>query len=87
LYKYFIIIIIVNFIHSFHFYKQLQQEISNALTAGVQYFFDHVHYYNRVFNIKKENKKFSVTISDVARKSLKGLLLIFKDDFEKGRRN
>jgi len=33
--------------------KQLQQEISNALTAGVQYFFDRVHYYDRVFNVKK----------------------------------
>jgi len=67
--------------------KQLQQEISNALTAGVQYFFDHVHYYDRVFIVKKENKEFSATISDVARKSLKGLLLIFKNDFEEGRRN
>jgi len=67
--------------------KQLQQEISNALTAGVQFFFDRVYYYDRVFNVKKEDKEFSATISDVARKSSKGLLLIFEDDFEKRRRN
>jgi len=38
--------------------KQLQQEISKALTAGVQFFFHHVHYYDRVFNVKKRIKSF-----------------------------
>jgi len=41
--------------------KQLQQEISNALTAGEQFFFDHVHYYDKVFSVKKEDKEFSAT--------------------------
>ena len=67
--------------------KRLQQETSNALTASVQFFFDHVHYYDQVFNVKKKDKEFSATISNVAKKSLKGLLLISEHDFEEGRRN
>ena len=66
--------------------ENLLREITRGLTGGVSYLFDHVHHYKK-YELKKKDDLINVDISGISRRSLKGILLIFEDDFEHGQRN
>jgi len=65
--------------------ENLLREITRGLTVGVSYLFAHVHY--KKYKVKKKDELINVNIGGIARRSLKGILLIFEDDFVHGRRN
>lgn len=65
---------------------QLYAEVERELISGCQFLFDHVHHYKRE-EINKEATLLNVEISGIDRKSLKGVLLIFQEEFEAGKRN
>jgi len=64
----------------------LRREIDSALTSGTSYLFDHVHHYKRDI-VQKDFDRIFAEIGGIERKSLKGILMIFEDDFPVGRRN
>ena len=61
--------------------ENLLREITRGLAVGVSYLFNHVHHYKKYELNKKEN------LINIDTRLLKGILLIFEDDFEHGRRN
>ena len=66
--------------------ESLQRQVNDALTSGVSYLFDHIHHYKREL-VQKDDDRIFVEVGGIDRKSMKGILLIFEDDFDSGRRN
>ena len=64
----------------------LYKEIERELIGGTQFLFDHVHHYKKE-EIKKEATFLNIEIQGLDRKSLKGVLLIFEEDFDEGERD
>src|SRR5271155_3919012 len=66
--------------------KTLYEEIERDLIRGTQFLYDHIHYY-MCEDVPKDKKTFNVDITDLDRKSLKGILILFEDEFEPGQRD
>jgi hypothetical protein len=64
----------------------LYKEIERDLTHGASFLFDHVHHYRRE-EIKKSDAFINLEITGVDRRSLKGILLLFEDQFVAGERD
>jgi len=64
----------------------LYKEIERDFSAGVQFLFDHVHHY-KMEEIDKEATFINLEIQGLDRKSLKGILLIFENEFKPGERS
>ena len=64
----------------------LYTAVERELTSGCQFLFDHVHHYKRE-EIRRESTFLNVEISGVDRKSLKGILLIFEEEPDVGKRD
>ena len=64
----------------------LYKEIERELIGGTQFLFDHVHHYKKE-EINKEATFLNIEIQGLDRKSLKGILLLFEDDFQAGQRD
>ena len=64
----------------------LYKEIERDLITGTQFLYDHVHHYRRE-EIGKDQTFLNVEIKGLDRKSLKGILLLFEDEFEPGQRD
>ena len=63
----------------------LYKEVERDLIAGTQFLFDHIHHYKRE-EIRKDATFMNVEIQGIDRKSLKGILLIFENEFSVGER-
>jgi len=63
----------------------LYREVERDLTGGVQFLFDHVHHYKQE-EIEKESTFLNIEIQGLDRRSLKGILLIFENDYKEGER-
>ena len=64
----------------------LYKEIAQDLITGTQFLYDHVHHYRRE-EVGKDQTFLNVEIEGLDRKSLKGILLLFEDEFEPGQRD
>ena len=64
----------------------LYKEIKQDLITGTQFLYDHVHHYRRE-EVGKDQTFLNVEIKGLDRKSLKGILLLFEDEFESGQRD
>ena len=64
----------------------LVQEVDKSLAFGASYLFDHVQHFKREIVHKKDDRIFA-EIDGIDRRSMKGILLIFEDDFDAGKRN
>jgi len=68
------------------FENELTQKIDKALDSGVSYLFDHAHHY-KCEPVNNSDTLVNVEVSGFHRKSLKGILLLFQDDFKAGERD
>ena len=64
----------------------LYKEIERDFMSGTQFLYDHIHHYKRE-EIKKDATFVNVEIQGLDRKSLKGILLLFEDEFTHGERD
>ena len=64
----------------------IKQEIERVLDAGTAFLFDHVHHYKRE-EVSKKDTFLNVKVNGVDRRSLKGVLLVFQDNFTAGQRD
>jgi hypothetical protein len=64
---------------------ELKREIINQMTFGYAFLYDHVHHYKKK-TVSKKDQLLNVKVN-VDRKSLKGILLLFQDEFEDGERD
>ena len=64
----------------------LYNEIERDLITGTQFLYDHVHHYRRE-EVGKDQTFLNVEIKALDQKSLKGILLLFEDEFEPGQRD
>ena len=64
----------------------LYKEIERDLITDTKFLYDHVHYYRRE-EVKKDETFLNVEIKALDRKSLKGILILFEDEFERGQRD
>jgi hypothetical protein len=64
----------------------LYKEIERDFMSGTQFLYDHIHHYKRE-EIKKDATFVNVEIQGLDRKSLKGILLLFEDEFTPGERD
>ena len=64
----------------------LYRDIDRELIGGTQFLYDHIHHYKRE-EIKKDVAFVNVEIQGLDRKSLKGILMLFEDEFTAGERD
>jgi hypothetical protein len=64
----------------------LRQEIERGLDIGTIFLYDHIHHYKRE-EITKKDTFLNVDIRGVDRRSLKGVLLLFQEEFTAGQRD
>src|SRR5574338_72501 len=67
-------------------YAPLYRSVENELKAGTPFLYDHIHHYKRE-EISKDATLINLEITGLNRKSLKGILLIFEEEFEAGKRD
>jgi hypothetical protein len=67
-------------------YAPLYRSVETELSQGTAFLYDHIHLYKRE-EIAKETTLINQEIIGINRKSLKGILLIFEDEFETGKRD
>ena len=67
-------------------YAPLYRSVETELIEGSAFLYDHVHHYKRE-EISKSATLVNLEITGLNRKSLKGILLIFEDEFEAGKRD
>jgi len=65
---------------------ELLQKENNSLAFGTSYLFDHVQHFKREI-VKKNDDRIFAEVNGIDRRSMKGILLIFQDDFDAGKRN
>lgn len=65
--------------------NDLKNEIMNTSYMGFPFLFDDVHHYKREV-LAKSRKQFNVEV-DIDRKSLKGILMLFQENFNEGERD
>ena len=65
---------------------ELLQEINNSLAYGVSYLFDHVQHFKREI-VKEKDDRIFAEVDGIDRRSMKGILLIFEEEFDAGKRN
>ena len=64
----------------------LSKEIDRALDVGVPYLFDHVQHY-QCQEVKKSDTLVNIEVNGLDRKSMKGILVLFQDEFTAGERD